>query len=73
MSEQLDSAVDALTSTFTSLDLIARALVVDAKEVFEAMASCENQDTAEYIALCALAKYNPYTAPTRTNNKTTEE
>lgn len=63
MSDQLNSAVEVLTSTFQSLDLVARALVVDAKEVADALATCEERDTAEFIALSALAKYNPYAPP----------
>lgn len=58
MSEQLDKAVEVLTSTFQSLDYIARALPVDAKEVADALAKA-TPDTAEYIALQALAQCNP--------------
>lgn len=65
MSEQLEMAVETLASTFQSLDLVARALPVDAKEVADALVACEQQDTAEYVVLVALAKYNPYTAPTK--------
>lgn len=65
MSEQLESAVEVLTSTFQSLNLVARALVVDPKEVADALAACENQDTAEFVALTALAQYNPYTPPAK--------
>ena len=65
MSEQLQSAVEVLASTFQSLDLVARALIVDPKEVAEALASCEDHDTAEYVALTALARYNPYTPPVK--------
>lgn len=65
MSEQLQTAVETLASTFQSLDLVARALPVDAKEVAEALAACEDQDTAEFVALVALSKYNPYTPPAK--------
>ena len=58
MSEQLDKAVAVLTSTFQSLDYIARALPVDAQEVADALASV-TPDTAEQIALMALAQCNP--------------
>jgi hypothetical protein len=66
MSEQLEAAVEALTSTYQSLDLVAQGLVVDAKEVSDALAKAE-ADTAEFIALTALAKFNPYTPPVKTS------
>ena len=69
MSDQLNAAIEALTSTFQSLDLVARALVVDAKEVADTLATCEEQDTAEFIALTALAKYNPYIPPPAKSTK----
>lgn len=65
MSEQLQTAVETLASTFQSLDLVARALPVNAKEVAEALAACKEKDTAEYVALVALSKYNPYTPPAK--------
>jgi len=67
MSEQLETAVETLASTFQSLDLVARALPVDAKEVADALAVCEDRDTAEYVALVALSKYNPYTPPVKSS------
>jgi hypothetical protein len=65
MSEQLDAAVETLISTFQSLDLVAQGLPVDAKEVADALAACKVQDTSEYVALTALAKYNPYFSITK--------
>lgn len=62
MSKQLDTAIEALVTTYSSLDSVAQGLFVDAKEVADALASA-TPDTAEYVALTVLAKYNPYTAP----------
>lgn len=67
MSEQLETAVETLASTFQSLDLVARALPVNAKEVADALAACEDKDTAEYVALVALSRYNPYTPTVRSS------
>jgi hypothetical protein len=64
MSEQLTAALEVLTSTYQDLDTIARGLIVDAAEVAQALSSTE-ADSAEGVALRVLAKYNPYTAPTR--------
>lgn len=58
MSKQLDAAVKVLTTTRQPLELAARGLVVDAKEVAEALAEAK-PDTAEYLALTVLAKLNP--------------
>lgn len=58
MSQQLDTAVEVLTSTFQSLNLVAQGLVVDAKEVADALTKA-TPDTAEFVALTALAFYNP--------------
>lgn len=60
----LQDAIDELTSTYHSLDLVAQGLPVDAKEVANALALA-TPDTAEYVALVALAKYNAYTAPVK--------
>ena len=69
MSEQLQTAVETLASTFQSLDLVARALPVNPKEVAEALVACEDKDTSEYVALVALSKYNPYTPPSKVAEK----
>lgn len=66
MGKQLEAAVEALTSTYQSLDLVAQGLVVNAKEVSDALASAK-ADTAEFIALTALAKFNPYTPPVKSS------
>lgn len=60
----LKQAIKTLTSTYQSLDVVARSLEIDAKEVADALASA-TPDTADYVALEVLAKYNPYTAPAK--------
>lgn len=56
----LEQAIETLTSTYQSLDVVAQGLLVDPKEVADALKSAQ-PDTAEYVALTALQKYNPYT------------
>lgn len=56
MSDQLQAAVAALTSTYQSLDVMARGWGLDAEEVADALAATD-PDTAEYVALTYLAKY----------------
>lgn len=56
MSDQLQAAVAALTSTYQSLDVIARGWGLDAEEVADALDAAD-PDTAEYVALTYLAKY----------------
>ena len=56
MSAQLQAAVAALTSTYQSLDVMARGWGLDAEEVAEALAAADS-DTQEYVALTYLAKY----------------
>lgn len=58
-------AVAELTSTYRSLDEVARTLPVDANEVAAALAKAD-PDTAEGVALQALAKFNPAVKPTKT-------
>ena len=65
MSEALQAAVEALTSTYQALDIVAQGLSVDAKEVSEALAAAD-ADSAEFVALTVLSKYNPYTPPAKT-------
>lgn len=65
MSEALQAAVEVLTSTYQALDIVAQGLAVDAKEVSEALAAAD-ADSAEFVALTVLAKYNPYTPPAKT-------
>ena len=56
---KLSEAIEVLTSTYQSIDAVALGLPVDAKEVNEALNKA-NSDSAEYVALQALAKFNPY-------------
>ena len=56
MSDQLQAAVAALTSTYQSLDVMARGWGLDAEEVADALDAAD-PDTAEYVALTYLAKY----------------
>ena len=56
---KLSEAIELLTSTYQSLDSVASALPVDAKEVADALNEVD-KDSAEYVALQALAKFNPY-------------
>jgi hypothetical protein len=56
---KLSDAVELLTSTYQSIDAVALGLPVDAKEVADALAKA-NPDSAEYVALQALAKHHPY-------------
>lgn len=65
---KLSEAIEALTSTYQSLDSVASGLPVDAKEVNEALNKAD-PDSAEYVALQALAKFNPYTTQPKTREK----
>jgi hypothetical protein len=56
---KLSEAIELLTTTYQSLDSVASGLSVDAKEVADALAKAD-PDSAEYVALQALAKFNPY-------------
>lgn len=57
----LEQAIETLTSTYQSLDVVAQGLLVDPKEVDDALKAAQ-PDTAEYVALTVLQKYNPYTS-----------
>ena len=61
----LEQALEELTTTYQSLDLVAQGLVVDAKEVSDALSKAD-PDTAEFVALSVLSKYNPYTPQKKT-------
>jgi hypothetical protein len=58
----LEEAVSMLASTDKDLDLMARFLSVDAREVQAALQNAE-EDSANGVALRLLAKYNPVSAP----------
>lgn len=66
----LAQAIETLVTTYSSLDSVAQGLVVDGKEVADALALA-TPDTAEFVALTVLAKYNPYTKPTKTKQDDT--
>jgi hypothetical protein len=59
----LNDAVESLVNHFGSLDAAAQRLPVDAQEVADALEHID-PDTAEFVALTYLAKYNP----TKTNS-----
>lgn len=61
-------AIEVLTSTYASLDAVAQGLVVDANEIAKALESAD-PDSAEFVALTVLAKYNPV----KTVKKTTKD
>ena len=61
----LTDAIKALTTTYRALDDVAKSLPVDANEVAAALAKA-TPDTAEHVALQALAKFNPVVKPTKT-------
>jgi hypothetical protein len=61
---KLSEAIELLTSTYQSLDSVALGLSVDAKEVADALNKAD-KDSAEYVALQALAKFNPYEKTTK--------
>jgi hypothetical protein len=67
----LQQAIDALVSTYGSLDVIAQSASVDADEVATALAAAD-VDSAEGVALRALAKYNPVVVPVVKSSATTK-
>ena len=56
---KISEAIELLTTTYQSLDSVALRLSVDAKEVNDALNKAD-KDSAEYVALKSLAKFNPY-------------
>jgi hypothetical protein len=67
---KLSEALDILTTTYQSLNSVAAGLSVDAKEVNDALKKVD-ADSAEYVALEALAKYNPVNDTKVKNNDNT--
>jgi hypothetical protein len=65
----LNDAVETLVNHYGSLDAAAQRLLVDAQQVAQALADCD-PDTAEFVALTYLAKYNP--TETNSTANTTE-
>ena len=62
MSQALDDALDVMTSTYLPFDLVVRGMVLDAKEVADALAKAD-PDTEEQTVLQFLATYFPYVPP----------
>jgi len=60
----LKDAIEALSTTYQSLDIVAQGCVVDAAEVAAALKAAD-PDSVEAVCLSYLAKYNPYTPPTK--------
>jgi len=58
----LKDAIEALSTTYQSLDIVAQGCVVDAAEVAAALKAAD-PDSVEAVCLSCLAKYNPYTPP----------
>lgn len=65
----LNDAVEFLVNHYGSLDAAAQRLTVDAQEVADALEHFDT-DTAEFVALTYLAKYNPITT---SKSNTTKE
>lgn len=57
---KLKDVLATMVSSYSDLTLLARGQVVDANEVAQAIAKA-NPDSAEMVALQALAKWNPVT------------
>lgn len=53
----VEEAVEILSNTYQSLDVIARGMVVNAEELQDAIAAAE-EDSVEAICLQVLNKYN---------------
>jgi hypothetical protein len=52
---KLDQAIEVLSSTYMSLEAVARGLEVDPVEIEKALAKAE-PDTTEFVCLTTLAK-----------------
>jgi hypothetical protein len=53
----VEQALEVLSTTYQSLDAVARGMVVDAEELEDAIAAAE-EDSVEAICLKVLSKYN---------------
>lgn len=60
----LQDVLALMVGSYCDLILLAQGQVVDANEVAEAIAN-ENPDSAEMVALQALAKWNPVIKETK--------
>lgn len=58
----LADAIKTLATTYQSLDVVAKSLVVDAAEVYNQLKTAEAGSMDE-LCLKYLAKYNPYVPP----------
>ena len=68
---KVDQAIEVLSSTYMSLDAVARGLECDPSEVAKALAKAK-PDTTELVCLTALAKAFPMPdkTPTLQESKT---
>jgi hypothetical protein len=69
---KIAEAIDILSSTYMSLESVARGLDVNPADVAKALASA-TPDTTEYVCLQALAKAHPNTTIQETINDTDTE
>lgn len=53
-------AIKTLSTTYRALDSVAQTLIVDANELYAALAKAKD-DTVEKLCLQHLAKFNPAT------------
>ena len=69
---KIDQAIEVLSSTYMSLDSVARGLECDPSEVSKALAKAK-PDTTEYVCLTALAKAFPLPDKISTKQETTTD
>jgi hypothetical protein len=62
MSKALDDALAVMVSTYLPFDVVVRGMVLDAKEVADALAKAD-PNSEKHTALQTLATYFPYVAP----------
>lgn len=67
---KIDQAIEILSSTYMSLDAVARGLEVDPKDVAKALAKAA-PDTTDFVCLTALAKAFPLPNTTQTTQEST--
>jgi predicted ABC-type ATPase len=68
---KLKDVLATMVSSYSDLTLLARGQVVDANEVAQAIAKAD-PDSAEMVALQALAKWNPVNQETALVEETKE-
>lgn len=69
---KLKDVLASMVSSYSDLTLLARGQVVDANEVAQAIAKAD-PDSAEMVALQALAKWNPVATQETAPVKETKE